>query len=372
VEITPRSGLPAQQTPKDIWSVPHNTNIAPGTMAATQTTPRRKTLDLNLRDKASKALQQAIEQQVNDFSLEGAKVGDQHLPKLLALLNAANNIIPDLWRKINNSHITNSLVHEMFLTSMRIENEAKQALLVSIAAKEKDPEEKVNLFTLVKTYSITSENATTRYDKYIERAQKVPAVSISLKKVERQCNQLITEIGLPEAIDNRYDLVNTDFEPEAILNKDATSLRGKINHALFAKQSLMQSQETCKRGLKIKKETFDQEYCDNEKVPFSVFEKFVAGSEDYKQALNISLGNEQRKLKNFDDCVRNAGKSLEELMTTHEEKRIRFLDLERQWVSTKKKQSASSKKRKKRTQPETPTTRPDIGSSDDDDSPIEE
>ena len=255
---------------------------------------------------------------------------------------------------------------------MRIENEAKQALLVSIAAKEKDPEEKVNLFTLVKTYSITSENATTRYDKYIERAQKVPAVSISLKKVERQCNQLITEIGLPEAIDNRYDLVNTDFEPEAILNKDATSLRGKINHALFAKQSLMQSQETCKRGLKIKKETFDQEYCDNEKVPFSVFEKFVAGSEDYKQALNISLGNEQRKLKNFDDCVRNAGKSLEELMTTHEEKRIRFLDLERQWVSTKKKQSASSKKRKKRTQPETPTTRPDIGSSDDDDSPIEE
>ena len=53
-KTTPRTirGLPARQTPKDIWSAPHDTNVAPDTMAATQTTPRRKTLDPKTRENA--------------------------------------------------------------------------------------------------------------------------------------------------------------------------------------------------------------------------------------------------------------------------------------------------------------------------------
>jgi hypothetical protein len=98
-KTTPRTirGLPARQTPKDIWSAPHDTNVAPDTMAATQTTPRRKTLDENLkmRGKASKTLQEAIEKQVNDFTLEGAKPGDHHVPRLMALCISYCGAFPD-------------------------------------------------------------------------------------------------------------------------------------------------------------------------------------------------------------------------------------------------------------------------------------
>ena len=91
-KTTPRtiSGSPARQTPKYIWSAPYNTNVAPDTMAATPPTPRRKARDENLkmRERASKTLQEAIENQVNDIMLEGAKAGDHHLPKLLHLLPA--------------------------------------------------------------------------------------------------------------------------------------------------------------------------------------------------------------------------------------------------------------------------------------------
>lgn len=343
-------------------------------MVATPSKQRQATRDDNLkmREKASITLQEAIEKHVNEFTLEGSKPGDHHVPRLQALLNAVDNLIPDLWRKINNSHLSNSLVHDMFLTSMRVENEAKQALLVSIAAKEKDSETKIDLYTLVKTYSINVEDVSTKYDKYIERAQISNSTQqkhgFSVSKLERQCNQLITEIGLPEAVNNRYDLINTDFAPVPIENKDATSLRDKINHALFAREKLYITQRELKHDYDLKKLDFTASFTRSnnfENLDLNQFSVLVVPTPAYQDALKAELGSELSKVRSFDESVKNAGKYICELLAEHDEKRKRFLDFERQWVIARDADistNSSSKKRKKSTQLRTP--RSDAGGDD--------
>jgi hypothetical protein len=295
---------------------------APGALVAPRTMSERakKPAAATGRDKEAQALSAKIQQLVDDYEIEGQ---DSVSPKLMGLLDAVEELVPQLNEAICTDHVTLKVSTKLGVASHLLLMQSQEALM-KFQKKSLKKDDKDERMKQICTRYVVDDDGTLK--EFIDlpkrrgprkstarKAKQPESTDYKKNKLERELNELIEDIGLDN--DDNYMMIDVTYAVAAVAQTGAKTLKDSLNNFQYLIDDAQTCYDEALNSLRVAKKNFNSSYLSKNNL------EDLPDSEEatYDAYLNEQAKAVKSQSKNFKDWKKSLNDAQKSFTETENE-----------------------------------------------------